>query len=75
MDVGFYLEVQNLPVRQSNVSETDSSSYSYSPFHPIRVKQLMLTSPVQVGWVKLKNNSARQDLKELFSWTRRQDGS
>ena len=46
MDVTFYLELQKLPVRQPNVTV---SSYAYSPFSPITVKQLMLLNVVQVG--------------------------
>ena len=47
MDVTFYLELQKLPVRQPNV--TGVTSYVYSPFSPITVKQLMLLNVVQVG--------------------------
>ena len=45
MDVTFYLELQKLPVRMPNVTVT---SYAYSPFDPITVKQLMLLNVVQV---------------------------
>ena len=50
MDVGFYLELQNLPVREANESKVSSSpsSYVYSPFQPITIKQLMLPATVQV---------------------------
>ena len=50
MDVGFYLELQNLPVRDANESKVSSSpsSYVYSPFQPITIKQLMLPATVQV---------------------------
>ena len=41
MDVGFYLELQNLPVRQQNIS----SVYTYSPYHPLTVK-LLMTHPL-----------------------------
>ena len=47
MDVTFYLELQKLPVREPNVSRV--TSYVYSPFSPITVKQLMLLNVVQVG--------------------------
>ena len=50
MDVGFYLELQNLPVREAKESKVSSSpsSYVYSPFQPITIKQLMLPATVQV---------------------------
>ena len=47
MDVGFYLELQNLPVRAANESKM-SPSFVYSPFQPITIKQLMLPATVQV---------------------------
>ena len=47
MDVGFYLELQNLPVRVANESKV-SPSFVYSPFQPITIKQLMLPATVQV---------------------------
>ena len=47
MDVGFYLELQNLPVRAANESKV-SPSFVYSPFQPITIKQLMLPATVQV---------------------------
>ena len=46
MDVTFYLELQKLPVRNPNLTVT---SYAYSPFSPITVKQLMLLNVVQVN--------------------------
>ena len=48
MDVGFYLELQNLPVREANASKVSSPSFTYSPFQPITIKQLMLPATVQV---------------------------
>lgn len=48
MDVTFYLELQKLPVRVPNVTAT---TYAYSPFNPITVKQLMLLNVVQVRQV------------------------
>ena len=49
MDVGFYLEVQQLPVRHvlhmSNTSQP--SDYEYSPFLPITVKLMMLSPTIQ----------------------------
>ena len=48
MDVGFYLELQNLPVRAFNETKADPSSFVYSPFQPITIKQLMLPATVQV---------------------------
>ena len=47
MDVTFYLELQKLPVRQPNLTSA-ATSYTYSPFSPITVKQLMLLNVVQV---------------------------
>lgn len=52
--MGLYLELQNLPIRvphepSANISEVvPTHPYEYSPFSPITVKQLMLTSTVQV---------------------------
>ena len=46
MDVGFYLEVQQLPVRVSNNSESEAG-FVYSPFGPITVKLLMLSATIQ----------------------------
>ena len=47
MAVGFYLELQNLPIRVANESKV-SPSFVYSPFQPITIKQLMLPATVQV---------------------------
>lgn len=46
MDVGFYLEVQQLPVRVSNNSDSEAG-FVYSPFGPITVKLLMLSATIQ----------------------------
>ena len=48
MDLGFYLELQNLPVREANESKVSSPTFVYSPFKPITIKQLMLPATVQV---------------------------
>ena len=47
MDVGFYLELQQLPVRTNT---TSAPSYTYTPFQPITIKQLMLPATVQVNY-------------------------
>ena len=47
MDVGFYLELQQLPVRTNT---TSTPSYTYTPFQPITIKQLMLPATVQVNY-------------------------
>ena len=53
MDVGFYLEVQQLPVRHvthvtnSSQPPSDTSDYEYSPFLPITVKLMMLSPTIQ----------------------------
>ena len=47
MDVGFYLELQQLPVRTNT---TAAPSYTYTPFQPITIKQLMLPATVQVNY-------------------------
>ena len=70
MDVGFYLEVQNLPVRDITITNTSSgtassSTYSYSPFQPITVKQLMLTSTVQVN-IYIQNKIKKSINMHLF---------
>ena len=47
MDVGFYLEVQQLPVRVSNNNSESEAGFVYSPFGPITVKLLMLSATIQ----------------------------
>ena len=48
MDVGFYLEVQQLPVRvSSNISDTETQEFVYSPFGPITVKLMMVSATIQ----------------------------
>ena len=47
MDVGFYLEVQQLPVRVSNTSDAATQVFVYSPFGPITVKMMMLSATIQ----------------------------
>ena len=53
MDVGFYLEVQQLPVRHvthvtnSSQPPSDTSDYEYYPFLPITVKLMMLSPTIQ----------------------------
>ena len=48
MDVGFYLEVQQLPVRvSSNISDAETQEFVYSPFGPITVKLMMVSATIQ----------------------------
>ena len=48
MDVGFYLEVQQLPVRvSSNISDTETQEFVYSPCGPITVKLMMVSATIQ----------------------------
>ena len=47
MDVGFYLEVQQLLVRVSNTSDAETQVFVYSPFGPITVKMMMLSATIQ----------------------------
>ena len=52
MDLGFYLELQNLPIRgESKESNVSSPTFVYSPFKPITIKQLMLPATVQVIFI------------------------
>ena len=65
MDLGFYLEVQRLPVRgESNESNISSSAFVYSPFKPITIKQLMLPATVQVIFKDFFGSNVQQDLKK-----------
>ena len=49
MDVGFYLEVQQLQPRpMTNTSSNNIDNFKFSPFHPITVKLMMLSPSIQV---------------------------
>ena len=68
MDVGFYLELQKMPLRSPAFPDSPklniSAPYIYSPFHPITVKLLMLPATIQVTFfslleiIKCSNNIA-----------------
>ena len=47
MDVGFYLEVQQLPVRVSSNTSDPGAVFVYSPFGPITVKLMMVSATIQ----------------------------
>jgi len=49
MDVGLYLELQKLNVRVSPTPHTNTTpeTYTFSPFTPVTVKELMLSSFIQ----------------------------
>ena len=48
MDVGFYLEVQQLQPRQHENTSSSIQEFNFSPFHPITVKLMMLSPTIQV---------------------------
>ena len=58
MDVGFYLEVQQLGPRPVTSNATAAAEYAYSPFHPITVKLMMSPPTIQVEFKNMIRSRA-----------------